>query len=431
MSYVFPAVAGSMGSTTYYQANLRARELAAVAKTAAELPAWRDWSIFERFQRDLAYGRVKREIVPYLVQTRDRFFGSLIVLVYEPKVFEFDSVESFRPEVGASYKGAAERLGFLTIEGGELVVLDGQHRLVALREVVTADRELTGPYRDAIAEDELCVLFIRHESFEKTRRIFNKVNRYAKPTSKSDNIITSEDDGVAVVTRWLVEKTPPLGTRGPQPPLSFTGSDGEPLVEWRSSQLDAGARKLTTLNHLYQTVEVILHANGIMDFDERHRVNRPEDAELLAAYELAAGWWRSAIANIQPFQEALARPSRIPEMRRFQHESSLLMRPVSQVALFRGIAGAVRKGLNLDTAFRRASRIGWRAASAVWEDTFIYANGRMNARAEGVSLGGDLISYLIAAELHSKDEVEALRDRLATAKGAWHFDLPKPVSTRR
>jgi len=32
MTYLFPAIRGKMGSTTFYQANLKARELAAVAK---------------------------------------------------------------------------------------------------------------------------------------------------------------------------------------------------------------------------------------------------------------------------------------------------------------------------------------------------------------------------------------------------------------
>ena len=84
MSYTFPALRGRMGSTEYYQATVKARELAAVAMMAAELPEWTTWSVFERFQRELAQKRVEKEIVPYLVRTKDRFFNALIVLVFEP-----------------------------------------------------------------------------------------------------------------------------------------------------------------------------------------------------------------------------------------------------------------------------------------------------------------------------------------------------------
>ena len=47
--------------------------------------------------------------------------------------------------------------------------------------------------------------FIESRDGQKTRRIFNKVNRHAKPTGRSDNIITSEDDGYALVTRRLLD----------------------------------------------------------------------------------------------------------------------------------------------------------------------------------------------------------------------------------
>ena len=43
-----------------------------------------------------------------------------------------------------------------------------------------------------LAEDEVCVIFIGYESDMKTRRIFNTINRYAKKTSRGDDIITSD-----------------------------------------------------------------------------------------------------------------------------------------------------------------------------------------------------------------------------------------------
>ncbi|MFM8857902.1 MAG: hypothetical protein ACKOI2_12010, partial [Actinomycetota bacterium] len=76
VGYTFPVLQGRMGSTDYYLATMKARELAAVAMMAAELPEWTTWSVFERFQRELAMKRVEKEIVPYLVRTRDRFFNA-------------------------------------------------------------------------------------------------------------------------------------------------------------------------------------------------------------------------------------------------------------------------------------------------------------------------------------------------------------------
>ena len=426
MAYLFPAIKGRMGSTTFYQANVKARELAAVAKTAAELDAWQEWSIFERFQRDLAVKRVQQEIVPYLVRTKDRFFGALIVLVYEPDVFEFESLQGSGLKGGKLYKDVADRMGFLTIDGGELVVLDGQHRLAALRGVVTAGDELQGKYRDKIAEDELCVIFIQHDSFEKTRRIFNKVNRYAKPTSPSDNIITSEDDGYAIVARWLVEAAPPLELTGPMPPLHHHDATGEPIVEWRSTKLQTTDTKLTTLSALYQSVEAILTAHGIKDFDERSRVNRPSDKELTQAYVYAAEWWNAVTTGLRPFALALQMPHMIPEYRKYSERSSLLFRPVAQVALFWGLEGAVRRGLSLELAIERANKIKWSASNPMWVDTIIHANGHMIATAHGIRLAGRLIAYLIAADKMTEVEINRLRNDLSDARD-YPMKMPKPV----
>ncbi len=293
MTYVVPALRGKMGSTEYFQSTMRAQDLASVAITAGELQEWATWSVFERFQRDLDLKRIRRDIVPYLAKTKDRFFSALIVLVFEPSTFEFQPVLPWTSGLPGALRHAANEMGFLTIEGGRLVVLDGQHRLVSLREIISGDTEIDGEYVGQIADDELSVIFIPHQSFEATRRIFNKVNRYAKPTSISDNVITSEDDGSAIVSRWLVEPEPPLGLNDPLPPLNRLDRRREPVVEWRSNKLENTSTKITTLNHLYQTVSIILAANGMTHFDERHLVNRPPDAQLVKAYTFAAEWWQS------------------------------------------------------------------------------------------------------------------------------------------
>ena len=61
MAYTLPVLRGHMGTTDYYLAAMKARELAAVAMMAGELPEWTTWSVFERFQRELAQRRVESE----------------------------------------------------------------------------------------------------------------------------------------------------------------------------------------------------------------------------------------------------------------------------------------------------------------------------------------------------------------------------------
>lgn len=424
MAYTFPALHGRMGSTDYYLATVKARELAAVAMMASELHEWTKWSIFERFQRELAQKRVEKEIVPYLVRTKDRFFNALIVLVFEPEEFVFESLRETAPHLPRAYQGAAEQMGFLTIDGGSLVVLDGQHRLGALRGVLTAGPELTGEYVDDVALDELSVLFIPHESFEKTRRIFNKVNRYAKPTSPTDNIITSEDDGSAIVSRWLVEESPPLGLSGPQPPLNFSDGTGEPIVEWRRQTLRPEARKFTTLSALYQMTQSILAADGIMGFDEKHMVNRPSDEKLAHAYRHVASWWQRVLTNFTPYRRAIRRPALLPDLRAYQAAYSLLFRPIGQIAFMHALVGAVRLGRSLEEALEIAEDQGWSASSPLFIGTVVYANGHMSASDYSMRLAGRLGTYLLADDLMKTDDVERLRNELREAKGDPDFSLP-------
>lgn len=424
MGYTFAALRGRMGSTDYYQATVKARELAAVAMMAAELPQWTSWSVFERFQRELAQKRVEKEIVPYLIRTKDRFFNSLIVLVFDPDEFEFETLADTVPNLPGAYRGVSAQMGFLTIDGGKLVVLDGQHRLAAIRGVTTAGPELAGEYVDAVADDELSVLFIPHDSFEKTRRIFNKVNRYAKPTSPTDNIITSEDDGAAIVTRWLVEESPPLGLRSPEPPLNATDGTGEPVVEWRQQSLRPEARKFTTLSALYQMTQVILVANGITGFDEKHMVNRPNDNQLAAAYTFVADWWHMVLKGFTPYRRAVTRPTVLPDFRDYRAEYSLLFRPIGQVAFMHALVGAVRVGRSLAEALEFAEEQGWSASDPFFTDTIVYANGHMATSEYAVKLAGRLGTYLLAGDLMSNNDIDLLQADLREAKGDPTFTLP-------
>ena len=427
MGYTLPALRGRMGSTEYFQTTMKARELAAVAMTAAELPEWTQWSVFERFQRELSNRRVQKDIVPYLARTRDRFFNALIVLVYMPQEFLFEPIEDVGGSFPKAYRSAVAQMGFLTIEGGRLVVLDGQHRLAALRGVTTAGPELSGEFIDEVAEDELSVVFIPHETFEKTRRIFNKVNRYAKTTSPSDNIITSEDDGSAIVTRWLVEEAPPFDLDWPKPPLSGSDGWGEPVVEWRHQTLGPEVRKFTTLSALYRMTKTVLAWGGLGQFDEKHMVNRPSDERLKEAYQLTAGWWQEVIQAFTPYRRALSRPSELPAMRRFRAEYSLLFRPIGQLAFTHSLVKVRGLGLELSDALERVEDRGWSASDSVFAGTVIHGNGQMATSDSSVALGGELGAYLIAGELMDESHRIDLQRRLRESKGEPNFVLP-PVT---
>ena len=390
-----PCIVGQMGSTTYYETTMSGRELASSVRPAKETDAWATASIEERMQRKFDMKRIRETIVPYLAQHPDRFFGSLIVLVPKGSI-EFEPLEEIIEKVPQAYRIAARQIGFLTIDKGELIALDGQHRLLAFREVITGGTEL-GEFAGAVGDDEVCVLFIEFESPQKTRRIFNKVNRHAKPTGRSDNIITSEDDGNAIVTRWLLD----TDRNAPLAEQVVEGQKAE-LVNWTSNTLGQNSRHLTTISTVYETVKAILRFKGFEGFDEKKNPVAPPESELERAYTVVAEWWE-AILTMDAFTNALADLDSVKDVRfDGDHRHSLLLRPVGQVAFVSGLIDAIDRSdgkLTLTDAIRRANKIDWSAApTSIWRDTIVRADGKMVARKEAHDLARDLVSYLIGDE---------------------------------
>lgn len=435
-----PCIRGKMGSVTYFETTMLARELTNSVRAAKETDDWASASIEERIQRDVNLSRIRQTIVPYLAQHPDRFFGSFIVLVEKGSI-EFEPLSALLTSLPAAYRSAGDSMGFLTINSGELIALDGQHRLLAFREVVTAGGQI-GEFAPSVGDDEVCVLFLEHEDARKTRRIFNKVNRHAKPTGRSDNIITSEDDGFAIVTRRLLD-------RDLDAPLAAREYDDQTLelVNWTSNTLSPRSTRLTTISAVYETVSDILHFNGYHGFSEKENPVAPDEGTLQNAYDEVAKWW-DCILDMQIFKEVLTDLGSIPEIRfSNSHAKTLLLRPVGQVTLVKGIILAMERAkgsLSLQELLRRADQVAWSAnPSSYWRDTIIRSDGRMIARKEAYQLAASLLAYLIAPEHTSDEEGHRLWQDWNQARGRDPFgaideskeelipeDLPEPVTRK-
>jgi DNA sulfur modification protein DndB len=419
-----PAIQARMGSTTYYETKLTARELTATVRPAREVDKWASASIEERMQRDLNRKRILDEIVPYLANHPDRLFGSVIVLVPEDGL-EFEPLTDVVGKVPGAYRSAVESMGFLTAEHGETVALDGQHRLVALREVITSGGHL-GDFQSVVGDDEISVIVVEFESNEKTRRIFNKVNRNAKPTGRSDNILLSEDDGNAIVARMLVDQDAPLAA------VEIDGKLQE-LVNWKSNTLSKRMKELTTISAVYDTVREILSFNKFKGFDEKTAQVRPPQKELDRAYEVVSEWWGTMLTKVDAFKDALANPDEVSAVRFAEdppyHPHTLLLRPVGQIAMVMGVVEAmtnsIPKGktysdarLSLDEALMRVNLVDWSATPAnYWRDVIMLAGGRMLARKEAYTLAASLLAYLIGDEFLDDKQRDALWRRWNDRRG--------------
>lgn len=392
MATVIPAIKAKIGTTQYYETTMKVRDLVHAVRPPREMDGWANFSIEERMQRDPDVKRIKEQLAPYLVRNADRFFGSLIVLVHEGTVI-FEAMSDLAKNIPAAYKQNAERIGFLTIDGGSLIVLDGQHRLLALRMVQQG--EIEGANAAQVVDDEVCVIFVQHESELKTRRIFNVVNRYAKQTNRGDNIITSEDDGYAIVARHLLRDDAPLASR-------VVNGKKEEIVNWKSNTLTKRSLPLTTISAVYESVRLVLDYHKVAKLNPQER---PTDEEIETYNEHVSQVWEALLEGVHAYKKALDKLSEIPAMREDASQYSLLFKPASQIAIIDGVLRAVEGGLTLKEAIVRLNKVpSWSMEADEWRGVIIKAGGSIDAGPDARRRMAALLSYLLAADTMDEEQ---------------------------
>lgn len=419
--HTLPALKLKMGSTEYFLATMPAGQLVSVVRPASEaLEDWDNLEIEERIQRDINLKRLYDEVIPYLAQHPDRFFGSVIVLLDGDVAFE--SLGDLGLSVPAAYRTGMTKLGMLSIASGNMIALDGQHRLVALREIL--ERRYRGESNPGIADDDVSVVFIAHESKEKTRRIFNKVNRYARATSRSDNLILSEDDGYAIIARWLF-------TREGAP--LFTAPHETSLVNWKNSTISARSLQLTTISALSVMAQDICEAHGIVLDEKSSGGRRPDDDELAAGYELVANWLTTLIEEFPVLERIRRNPALLPTERSPESMFSLLLKPAGQISLVKaGIKWREHDPEFFDLAdfMSAASQIDWTVSGPAWDSLLVLGGKRILAKKSNYEDAALAICWQAFGQ--SSNYPERLKQKLIERWDAAHLEddkpLPQPVN---
>ena len=94
-----------IGTTEYFIAKMTAGQIIDSVGFAMEMQEWDSMTADEKMQRTLDVNRVVSDIVPYVIEDPDKFFGSLIVDIYQGyDGMEFESVASVMPNLPAAYK---------------------------------------------------------------------------------------------------------------------------------------------------------------------------------------------------------------------------------------------------------------------------------------------------------------------------------------
>lgn len=417
MASVLPAMRGQFGSTEYYIVTMPAKDLTERLVIPQNLEGWEDLTLEERYQREINYNRVKRQIAPYLLEDPDRFFGAFIVSMLNAEDIEFEAISNiYKGNVPNLYRTAAHAFGFLTLQGSELLVpLDGQHRLAALTFAINGKDEKQQPLEDFtaradIAGDVCTVMLITHDE-GKSRKIFNKVNRYAKKTTKAENLITADDDILAVIVREAI-----------------VGADRyfpDVLVNAKSNTLSAKAKEFTTLSTLYESTKYLLE-------DTHGRINTekmPNSATCSVMRQEAEDFWNTICSKVQLFSEALHDPNDSGNARRQEIRADYVLgKPVAQWALIQAVVRLRNESaeagdrLSLDEACRRVNELDWSVNAPRWQQVLMNGDRVLSGKS-AVNYASQVIAYWLGEKL-AKAQINELKDKYTRQGGTQELAEP-------
>ncbi|MER7831530.1 DNA sulfur modification protein DndB [Streptomyces sp. NPDC095602] len=424
MATLHTAIRAQMGSTPYYVTTMKVSDLVQVARPASEQEEWATTGLTERLQRELNDTRVRTEIAPYLANSPDRFFGAIILLLDSDEEPEFEPLSEVAKSLPKAYRSTMgkDSFGFLTIDSGERIILDGQHRFAALREVHLA-RTVEGEYAKDVGEDEVTVIIVPRISTQHTRKIFNKVNRYAKNTSRGDNILTSEDDGFAILTRRLADDGGPLAGKNHK---------GESLVNYKNNTIAERSTQLTTLSAIYETVRIIAeHYNMADDLNEKKTHVRPSEETIDQGYEHVEGWWATVLDGMPKLKYGRDNTKLLPELRAKEADYGLLFKPATHIVLFQALSQMLKADddLTLKEAVNRTYQLDWKITAPLWRDVLINSAHNILTKKENYNLAADLITYLVVGDELPASDIKELGERVAKARGEDEktFLLPAPL----
>lgn len=427
MSVTIPSIRAKMGSRTYYIGKMKARELSGSVGIASELQEWASLNLEDIYQRDVNRRRVTQEIAPYLANNPDRFFGAIIVWARDESVIQFERIMDVVGDarIPKAYSSSLSDLGVIVIGGddktttSQLVALDGQHRLAALREVTQGDA--MGPHKHEVPDDEVTVIFISDSDAVKTRGLFTILNRTARRVSKNDVLIMSETDGAAMAARKVTSSNL----------LAPRGLDNSPLIKWESNTISRRDTQITTLNAITEIVSIVARINNISLGDEQDAEVQPTPEAVDKASQVTLEWLDLLFKSLPLFQELRENPNRVSEERAGERPYSLLLRPVGLIAFFKAISVATdphKGGLtDLEDAFRRMTKVDWSADSGLWRNIMVNAKGNISNKVSDLDLAAELAAWMVTGRSSNKSFQTTLTENFQRQLGRADAQLPAPM----
>ena len=419
-----------LGSTVYYIAKMSVEELVNSVGLAIELPEWKDMTPDEKMQREPDINRVVNEICPYFIEDQDRFFGSLIVDIYSGfENMKFDPISKYvKDDITFAYDVSMQDAGFLSLPGKErLIALDGQHRLLAMKlclkgnsaisAVMLGNKKMTSQMlaleaHPELADEEVSVIFVEHRDNMKIRKIFNKVNKYARQTGRGQNIITADDDVYATIARKLFSDGGVLEKVGKNE-----------LVNWKSNTLSQRSKQLTTVSALYTIAETLSKDKGWSA-----KVMPSDEDEIEEAFDENTEFWTELLNGMDVYQEYLDLTRKDKPISNLR-DQNLLMKPVTHMALAHVAYFAKKHSAAWGDVVPKLNKVNWSMDNSVWFNILVIPakKKKVITGKESIRAAGMVISYMVMSDKMSVAEVEEVKEIISNATNAQSNDLPEKV----
>ncbi len=387
MTSTYPALRGRFGRTEYYVMTVRIADLVKNIRFPTEVDGWETYSLEEQFQRKLDERRIDRDIAPYFAKDARRFSGALVMATEASNggAMGFDNIRDVvKDDLPAAYNRPTQDLGFVTFEDDSrhLIPLDGQHRARAFQCVLENDPE------NKLGDDRVVVIIVPFDKGD-SRYIFNKINKYAKPTSKAGKLITDDDDAMAVITRKIIEG----------------GIIPRKLVNIDSSSLNKKSPEFTLMSTVYEANRELLPALPIQIVGRPETMNDKERDDMQKDIEKE---WRRLLSGIIEWKKVLGDAAKNGDSSRIElRKRSILGLPVGQLSIVMGYSLACvllgATDTDKDTLVKKLNRINWSRDNDMWNGILIRTNGRVMYGKRTARTAGRLIAHLLGAEISQRD----------------------------
>lgn len=335
-THYVPAIQAQMGDWEYYITKMKFGDVEKQVKLADQIHPNKD--LDNLIQRGLT-DRVKG-MTDFLLNTEQRFYGSLVVAVYKgnPKFqpVKINEGHLIVDEVNHTF-------GLLQFDGSQtFFAIDGQHRLESIKAACEQNPDLRG--------EEISVIVLHHdgtaEGMIRTRRLFTKLNRYAKPTDNQTNIAIDEDDCVAIVTRRMIREYNKLSS----------------LIKITSKkQIGVKAADnpfLTTMMAFYDfNFELLQAYDKDLPIDNKFRSKRPEDDLLDKMYNYTTTVWDALLEGISTLKKIISGQAVPGALRGGENGGSIWVRPNVQLIMAQVLKHAILDGKDLAVIIDALNRL--------------------------------------------------------------------------